>query len=152
MCLPTEILILGAGVCSFHEHPSGSFHTLSIPTVDRVPESPQFISRKGLWRWLWWSVWNVRPSLASVCVPGESVECVLCCTLSLSCVPLLATPWTVAHQASLAMGFSRHKHWSGLPCPPPGDLPTPATESTSPALQVDPSSSQPPGKPQYWSG
>ena len=30
------------------------------------------------------------------------------------------TPWTVAHQAPLSMGFSRHKHWSGLPCPSPG--------------------------------
>ena len=34
-----------------------------------------------------------------------------------------ATPWTVAHQALLSMGFSRQEYWSGLPCPPPGDLP-----------------------------
>ena len=34
-----------------------------------------------------------------------------------------ATPWTVAHQASLAMGLSRQEYWSGLPCPSPGDLP-----------------------------
>ena len=33
------------------------------------------------------------------------------------------TPWTVARQASLSMGFSRQESWSGLPCPPPGDLP-----------------------------
>ena len=33
------------------------------------------------------------------------------------------TLWTVAHQAPLSMGFSRQKYWSGLPCPPPGDLP-----------------------------
>ena len=33
------------------------------------------------------------------------------------------TPWTVAHQAPLSMGFSRQEHWSGLPGPPPGDLP-----------------------------
>ena len=38
----------------------------------------------------------------------------------LSCVRLFATPWTVAHQAPLSMGFSRQEHWSGLPCPPPG--------------------------------
>ena len=36
---------------------------------------------------------------------------------------LFATPWTVAHQAPLSMGFSRQEYWSGLPCPPPGDLP-----------------------------
>ena len=37
------------------------------------------------------------------------------------------TPWTVAHQALLSMGFSRQEYWSGLPCPPPGDLPNPAS-------------------------
>ena len=38
-------------------------------------------------------------------------------------VQLFATPWTVAHQAPLSTGFSRQEYWSGLPCPPPGDLP-----------------------------
>ena len=52
-------------------------------------------------------------------------------------VPLFATPWTIAHQASLSIGFSRQECWSRLPCPPPGDLPDPGTEPTtlkSPAL------------------
>ena len=40
-------------------------------------------------------------------------------------VQLCATLWTVAHQASLSMQFSRQEYWSGLPCPPPGDLPDP---------------------------
>ena len=43
----------------------------------------------------------------------------------LSQVRLSATPWTVAHQAPLSTGFSRQEYWSGLPCPPPGDLPDP---------------------------
>ena len=38
----------------------------------------------------------------------------------------------IAHQASLSMGFSRQEHWSGLPCPPPGDLPDPRIKPTSP--------------------
>ena len=38
---------------------------------------------------------------------------------------LFATPWTVAHRAPLSMGFSRQEYWSGLPFPPPGDLPDP---------------------------
>ena len=42
-----------------------------------------------------------------------------------------ATPWTAAHQAPLSMGFSRQEHWSGLPFPPPGDLPDPGIELTS---------------------
>ena len=45
------------------------------------------------------------------------------------------TPWTVAQQAPLSMGFSRQEHWSGLPCPPPGDLPDPGLEPSAPALQ-----------------
>ena len=43
----------------------------------------------------------------------------------LSCfsrVQCFETLWTVAHQAPLSMGFSRQEYWSGLPCPPPGDL------------------------------
>ena len=50
---------------------------------------------------------------------------------------LLVTPWTLAHQVPLSMGFSRQEYWSGLPCPPPGDLPNPGIEPmslTSPAL------------------
>ena len=62
-------------------------------------------------------------------------------------VQLLATPWTVAHQAPLLMGFSRQEYWSGLPFPSPGDLPNPGIEPGSPALQVDTLSSEPPGKP-----
>ena len=51
----------------------------------------------------------------------------------LSCVRLFATPWTVDHQAPLFMGFSRQEYWSGLPFPPPGDLPNTWIEPLSPA-------------------
>ena len=43
-------------------------------------------------------------------------------------VQLFATPGTLALQAPLSLGFSRQEYWSGLPCPPPGDLPDPGTE------------------------
>ena len=52
----------------------------------------------------------------------------------LSCfsrVQLFATLWTVAHQAPLSVKFSRQEYWSGLPCPPPGDLPNPGMEPKS---------------------
>ena len=62
---------------------------------------------------------------------------------SLSCVRLFATPWTVAHQASLSMEFSRQEYWSGLPFPSPGDLPDPEIEPRSPALQADTLTSEP---------
>ena len=47
---------------------------------------------------------------------------------SLSHIQLFATPWTVAYQALLSMGFSRQEYWSGLPFPSPGDLPDPGIE------------------------
>ena len=47
------------------------------------------------------------------------------------------TPQTVALQVPLSMGFSRQEYWSGLPRPPPGDIPNPGIEPRSPALQVD---------------
>ena len=46
-------------------------------------------------------------------------------------VRLVAPPWTVARQAPLSMGFSRQDYWSGLLCPPPGDLPHPGIKPTS---------------------
>ena len=66
---------------------------------------------------------------------------------SLSHVRLFATPWTVARQAPLSMGFSRQEYWSGLPFPSPGDLPDPGIEPGSPALRADALTSEPPGKP-----
>ena len=53
-----------------------------------------------------------------------------------SCVRLFVILWTVAFQVPLFMGCSRQEYWSGLPCPPPGDLPDPGTKPPSPALQV----------------
>ena len=56
---------------------------------------------------------------------------------SLSRVRLFVTPWTVAYQAPLSMGFSRQEYWSGLPFPSPGDLPNPGIEPGFPALEAD---------------
>ena len=62
----------------------------------------------------------------------------LCCVLSrFSHVWLFVTLWTVVHQASQSMGFSWQEYWSGLPFPPPGDLPDPEIESTFSELQAD---------------
>ena len=61
---------------------------------------------------------------------------------------LFATPWAVARQAPLSLGFSRQEYWSGLPCPPPGDLPNPGIKSRSLTLQADSLWSELPGKPQ----
>ena len=64
----------------------------------------------------------------------------------LSRVWLFATPWTVAHQAPLSMGFSRQEYWSGLPLPSPGDLSDPGIKPRSPVLQAEALTSEPPGR------
>ena len=51
--------------------------------------------------------------------------------------PTLVTPWTVACQAPLSMGFSWQEYWSGLPFPSLGDLSDPGVEPGAPALQAD---------------
>ena len=70
--------------------------------------------------------------------------CMLSC---FSHIQLFATLWTVAHQAPLSTGFSRQEYWSGLPCPPPGDLPDSGIEPASPvspALQAASLPTEPP--------
>ena len=54
------------------------------------------------------------------------------------------TPWTVALQVPLSMGFSRQEYWSEQPFPSPGDLPDPGIKPRSPALQADSLQSEPP--------
>ena len=106
---------------------------------------------------LLWSLWKRRPSQAegepmaldsdkpvssSLKKTGGLNEVINDCKetrmvadkMSLSRVWLLATPWTVAYQAPLSMGFSRQEYWSGVPLPSPGDLPDPGIEPESPTL------------------
>ena len=59
----------------------------------------------------------------------------------------LVTPWTVAHQAPLSMGFFQQEYWSGLPFPLPGDLPDPGIKPISLALAGRFFTTEPPGKP-----
>ena len=69
------------------------------------------------------------------------------CMLShFSCVKLFVILWTVACQAPLSMGFIRQESWSGLPCPPPGDLLDPGIKPMSPTLHGS-LPTEPPGKP-----
>ena len=68
----------------------------------------------------------------------------------LSPVQHFGTPWTVARQAPLSMGFPRQEYWSGLLCPLPGDLPNPGIKPVSlasPALYTGSLPTEPPEKP-----
>ena len=90
-----------------------------------------------------WHYQKLSFYLCVVCV------CVCVCVCVLSCVQLFVTSWTVDFQAPLSMEFSRQKYWSGLPLPPPGDLPNPGIEPrclASPSLAGRFFTTEPPGK------
>ena len=68
--------------------------------------------------------WSSCPKIDSMIYPKHAQL--------LSCVQLFMTLWTVALHVPLSMGFSRQEYWSGLPFPPPGNLPNPGIEFASP--------------------
>ena len=80
---------------------------LLCPLPEDLPEAPTTVQ---------WQSWDSNPG-------G--------CVYVLSCTCFSANPWTVDHQAPLFMGFSSQEYWSGLPCPPPGDL---LTQGSKPSL------------------
>ena len=67
----------------------------------------------------------------------------------LICVQLFVTPWSVAHQVSLSMEFSRQEYWSRFPFTTPRDLSYPGIKPRSPTLQADSLPSEPSRKPIY---
>ena len=78
----------------------------------------------------------------------------MCASLLQSCLTI-CDPMYCRLPAPLSMGFSRQEYWSGLPCPPPGNLPDPGLEPKSPAspvFQADSLSTEPPGKPHSKNG
>ena len=74
----------------------------------------EFLSQRGF---------TCSQMLANAVLRGGPV-CPLSASVGVTHVQLFPTPWTIAHQAPLSRGFSRQEHWSGLPFPPPGGLPT----------------------------
>ena len=117
-----------------HGHLTWScFHLL---TFQVTPESPVIIIIPCSWKyfssmllsghflpWAWLRTWGWRKHL--LCSLTEATQH-LC-----SPAQFFATPWPVARQAPLSMGFSRQLYWSGLPYPSPGDLPDPRNEPMS---------------------
>ena len=135
--------------------PSPGLPDLCLP-VQCYPSSATLLQRwpSNTLKPSWFFPKQVKSLSAEVCIISSPKICwmpaayqVKMKVKSLSHVWLFATPWTVAYQASPSMGFSRQEYQSGLPFPPPGDLPDPGIEPRSPALQEDALPSEPPGKP-----
>ena len=99
--------------------------------------------------------WSLKSSFAALHVTE------LCCrwpkikwanvVLSLKCVQIFMTLWTVAHQFPLSMGFSRQEYWSELPFPSPWDLFNPGVKPLSPVLAGEFFTTESPAKPQSYS-
>ena len=116
------------------------------------------------WRSLWkdsvkWGSGDAPNEEQAVTAGWQQVECKprrvvsLVVLESLSHVRLLRPPWTLARQALLSTGLSRKEYWSGLPCPPPEDLPTPGSHLSHFCLlrrQAGSLPLAPPGKPMFF--
>ena len=125
-----------------------TFLLLSVLPCAKFVEPSGLLSTDLQWEMDQQTVWAllfVAVDLSFFSPPN--VDSFICHLISSLCVcanllqpcPLFATPWTVAHQAPLSMGFSRQEYQSGLPFPSPGDLPDPGIEPgalMSPALQA----------------
>ena len=92
-------------------------------------------------------IWRLWPAPQMI-LPLKA--CVCCASHSVISDPL-RPPWTVAHQASLSMEFSRQEYWSGFSSPSPGYLPDLGVKPGSPALRADSLSSETPGKTSWLS-
>ena len=127
------------------EHEAERGYSLTAPlTVEEQKKLVMDVQKEATIIHSCWGNTNLDPIFTD---EGFLFLCVHVCMLSrFSRVQLFVTPWTVAHQAPLSMGFSRQESWSGLPCLPQGDLPNPGIETRSPELQADSLPSEPPGK------
>jgi len=116
------------------------------------PQSPprpqKFLPTVGCWALMHfygpgydWKVYFI--SLQSVCV---CVYMCVCVWVAQSC-PTLQSHGLKPSRLLCPWGFSRQEYWSGLPCPPPGDILNAEIEPGSPVLQADSLPCEPPGKP-----
>ena len=127
-----RLVPLMVSLCLSFIFPNGHLVTLMSHSATQLCESSHPYSAGKL-------SWRLR-------VKKNHTSQLSCCLVTKSC-PTLVTPWTVALQAPLSMGFSMQEYWSGLPFPPSGDLPHPGIEPTSPALTIRFFTTEPPGKP-----
>ena len=126
-------------------------HPLSSPS----PPAPNPSQHQSLFQWVNYIIGN-RPIERCFskgplfgAIYSKSPYIILSCVAAQSCLTFM-TPWTIAHQAPLSMGFSRQEYWSALPFPPPGDLPNSGIKPASLgslALAGRFFTTEPPGKP-----
>ena len=132
-----SLLATSSSQCFAHEHTSTWPRTLHwLMPVCAPSQSAQEMVEDTHARW--WAWQNMH-----YLITYKVEQYCDCSTKTLSTIPdnqfakllsrvwLFATPWTIVRQAPLSMGFSRQEYWSGLPCPPLGDLPDPGIKPVS---------------------
>ena len=173
LCVTVCNCITCVDLCDHHHCSVTTKISTPLPLYSRIYPLPALIP--DLWQppicslSLWFCHWGTLykwshavcdfwdPPFHSASCPGDTPRslwyqrmcvCVCVCVKSLQLFPTL-WPHGLAHQAPLSMGFSRQEYWSGLPCPPPGDLPHPGIKPKSltfPALAGGSLPLMPPGK------
>ena len=128
-----------------------ALHRLVVPAGRRGDQTVPAGSQRGL---LGAKMLAQHPT--TLALPEQRLSAPGCASPSPVCVRSVVSdsvgpPWTAARQAPLSMGVSRQEYWSGLPCPPPGNLPDPEMEP-APLLhllhwQAGPLPLAPPGSP-----
>ena len=145
--------------CRFHWGPRLANHTLPHKGVNSTPKKMLILSLVEIPNilynepWIWGKTQEEKFGGAKE--HEEKEPNVIPDACEISRVWLFVTPWTVACQGPLSMGFSRQEHWSELPFPSPGDLPDPRIKPlspVSPALSNGFFTTEPPGKPLIYLG
>ena len=122
---------------------SYTYHQSVLRTKHIVSCKNAWVKRKN-WACLLWDLWRLMQDAVFYSkfiytqsdAPETREVAYVVVVESLIRVWVFVTLWTVTCLAPLSIGFPRQEYCSGLPCPPPGDLPNPGTESASPVLQV----------------
>ena len=99
--------------------------------LETLPTKPIPLSVKASTHFL-----KLKTSESALILPRSPTCLCCCCSVTQVMSHIFVTPWIVALQAPLCMGFSKQEYWSGLPFPSPGDLPDPGIELRSLALQA----------------
>ena len=137
-CTPTWCTIPGSYLNSWIQTPAPRF-IIHVNCFRGILLRVKSDSTGFIYQFSWATVSSYSSKQSKWCSKGHFVDMIKVHTCMhtqsiRSCPTFFATLWTIAHQAPLSMGFSRLEYWSGLLCPPLGDLPIPGIQTASPAI------------------
>ena len=138
-CLTFQEAVEKSEISWWQIHMTIHYESITVGMVIKYFPGAEPCAKEQTWFHCYKKLYHLKSNISKLRVKCQS----------LIHVQVFATPWTVAHQASLFMEFSRWECWSGLPFSSWGDLPSPGIEPRSPALPANSLLSEPLEKPQY---